>query len=199
MSDKLEMNTRNNRRDNVSKLKRPFHNMKLVFYVLCVCGLIYQVITLVVQYSKYKTVINVKFETIKYNRMPAITICYPQCLSMNKTSLKYPTMRPLFDKYKNLLKNASKDDYYDETYQNELNLIYYNFTSFVKIQNLNVAEYYDLMFDYEIPPNSSLFLNNKTSKAIKIILFGLRRYEDGSIEEFNISDTKPIESRYASQ
>ena len=166
--------------------------MKLLFYLLCVCALIYQLVILVVQYSQYKTVINVQFETIKYNRLPAITMCYPSYLSMNKTSLKYAVMRPAFDEYKNLLKNASKDDYYNGTIQEELESIYYNFISFILNQNLTIAQFYDLMFDYEFSPGSSLFLHNSTSKAIRVSIYGLRRYEDGSIDEFSITDTKPI-------
>ena len=199
MPEELEMKPTEKSKEKASNCRKSIQYMKLLFYLLCVCALIYQLVTLVVQYSEYKTVINVKFETIKYNRLPAITVCYPRYLSMNKTALKYPEMRPAFDKYKDILKNVSKDDYYDPTIQSELSSIYDNFRSFVDNQNLTVAQHYELMFDYRFPAGSSLFLNNVTSRAMKVTMFGLRRYEDGSIDEFNTSDTNPIQSRLSNR
>lgn len=175
---------------------QPMKAIKLTFYVLCIFGLIYQVTTLAIQYLQYKTVVNIQFESIKYNRMPAITICYPEHISMNKTVAKYPELRPLFDEYKNLLTNVSKDDYYNEEFQNTLNSIYENFTETVESQDLTVSEYYELMFDYEFDRNTSLFLNEKISRPIDVEMYGLRRIEDGLIDEFNITDIKPIRSRF---
>lgn len=194
MTEQLEISI-NNRKKNTSKLKL-MKCLRLLFYVLCVRALSYQLVTLVVQYMQYKTVVNIDIETVKYHGLPSITICYPYYLSMKKAAEKYPIVRPTFDKYKDLLKNVSNDDYYNRTFQEELNSIYYKIKSNL---DLNVAKDYDLMFDNKFESGSSLFLGNYTHYGIELTTNGLRRYENGTVEDFSIKDTDPIQSKISSK
>lgn len=182
--------------------KKIIKKLKLIFYVLCVCALIYQVTTLSIQYLQYKTVVRVMFEKIKYNRLPAVTICYPKYLSMAKVAQKYPQLAPDLEEYKNILANASQDDYYSGTLQRKLNWNVYRekFENFISKQNLSIAEYYDLMFDYKLPSrltfSGSALFPRLVYNAIEVTFYGIRRYPNGSIARFDVSDTNPIQTKF---
>ena len=92
--------------------------------VLCVSGLVFQTTELFFQYLKRQTVVNIRVEKNKYTSIPAITICYPGIVSMEKTTEKYPQLKPLFDEYKNSMKNVSENDYKNETFVQKWNKLY---------------------------------------------------------------------------
>ena len=167
--------------------------VKSIICVLCVIGLIYQVTILVMQYLEYKTVVNMRFETIKYNRLPSITVCYPRFVSMNKTIEKFPHLRPMFEEYKNALSNVSESDYQSKTLRQYLNNIYEErFEKYIYGQNLTISQLYDLSIDFNFPTNSSNFVSKKSESPIEAVIGGLRRYDDGHTERFRVSDTQPI-------
>lgn len=178
---------------------RVVRSIKTIIGVLCVFGLIYQVTTLILQYLEYKTVVNVSFETIKYNRLPAITICYPRFVAMNKTAERFPHLKAVFKEYKNALRNVSDSDYQNKTFRNYLNNIYEEkFEQFIANQNLTISQLYDLSIDFSFPLNSSAFVAKRSDRPIEVPVevnvIGLRRYDDGEIELFSFADTQPIES-----
>ena len=80
MTEQLEIQTlrsEENERKPSLKLIKLIKCSKLLFYVLCLCVLSYQLVTLVMDYLQFETVVNVKYETTKFDALPGITICYP--------------------------------------------------------------------------------------------------------------------------
>ena len=164
---------------------------------LCIAGLFTQSAQLLFQYLKGQTVVYINIETIKYNRIPAITICYPQYLSMERTAQKYPHLKPLFDDYKRVLKTVSDTDFKNETLRQYMNgLFRQNFSSFVDEQELSVSELHDLSIPFVFPINSSLFVTKykRSLQPIEIKVEGMRLYPNGSVSDETIVDTQPIES-----
>ena len=47
--------------------------------------------------------------------MPAITICYPEFISMQKYAKVFPEVEPVYRKYQNIINNVSEEDYNNET------------------------------------------------------------------------------------
>ena len=58
------------------------NQQKIVLF--CSVGFILQMYMLIWQYIQFKTVVNVDYESSKYQSLPAVTICLPKLLSMKK-------------------------------------------------------------------------------------------------------------------
>ena len=87
MINDIEMNEK---RAKSIKLKRGLSRLtsrsrriiRYLIIIFCVFGLVFQTTKLFLQYSSGQTVVNIKIEKNKYNRIQAITICYPIMVSM---------------------------------------------------------------------------------------------------------------------
>ena len=165
--------------------------------ILCVFGFFFQTTLLFIQYFKGQTVVNIRVERDKYNSIPAITICYPAMVSMERTAQKYPQMKPLFDEYKVMLKHMSEDDYKNKTLGQHLNSIYENFSMFT-YDHANINELFDLSIPFNLPriENPSNYSNPEI--PITISVWGMRLYSNGSVQQIGLMDTTPVESiRYS--
>src|SRR5882724_6000840 len=71
--------------------------IRFIIIFIGVFGLIYQTSQLVSQYMKRQTVVNIKLEeNIKYNKIPSITICFPQMISMESMAQKYKDLKLIY-------------------------------------------------------------------------------------------------------
>ena len=169
--------------------------VKYVILILCVSGLIFQATQLTIQYLARRTIVQIDFETIWYNRLPAITICYPNLIAMNKTVEKFPQLNTSYNEYKNILKQVSERDFRDYKVQKRLNDLYEaKFYNFTKQMNLSFEEWSEISIPYEYPGNSSRFAPEISGGAIEVMISGLRRFENGSIHKATVKDKKPIQS-----
>ena len=55
---------------------------KLLSIIICSVCLLYQCNQLLLQYSSGKTVVNIEIKRQSYESLPAITLCYPQIVSI---------------------------------------------------------------------------------------------------------------------
>ena len=170
------------------RTRRTRRIIRYLIIVLCVWAFIINTALLFIQYSKRQTVVNIKIETIKYNRIPAITICYPAMVSMERTVQKYPELRPLFDEYKNKMKDISENDYKNKTVVEKLNNLYrQKFTSFA-IEKSNVKDFYDLSIPFSINCGGINDQDHERISPIDITVKGMRLYSNESVEKFEITD-----------
>ena len=111
----------------------------------CVTGLATQATQLIYQYIDGQTVVNIKIEQIKYNKIPSITICYPRSLSMERMAEKYDKLKPIYEEYKNIMKNVNNSDYRDKNLTEKLRDIYWeNFTKPIESLEIPINELFDL-------------------------------------------------------
>ena len=161
--------------------------------VLCVFGLSFQTTKLFIQYSKGQTVVNIKIGTINYNSIPAITICYPAMVSMERTAQKYLQMKPIFDECKAILKNMTEDDYKNVSLRQHLESIYKNFSMFTYYQ-ANIRELFDLSIPFHLLRNENYSKKTDPEVPISINVWGMRLYSNGSVQHIKLSDTTPVQS-----
>ena len=129
-----------------------------------------------------------------YNRLPAITICYPKYLAMNRVIEKYSHLRPVFEEYKNSLENVSNDQFYNKTFVKYLNDIYEEkFEKYIKNQSLSIDQLFQMSIPFEFARNSSFFASNTSEKSIDVKVYGLRLFNDNTISFDILKDIKPIE------
>ena len=179
---------------NVKSLKRRMSEMsskqrlkvalRLLIIFVCVFGLVFQTSQLVYQYTRGQTVVNINFETIKYNRIPAITLCYPQFLSFERVRQKVPGFESRLNETKEQLKNVTESK---DRVQGLSDFV----TDFVENLEFSVKELFELSIPFELTTNSS---SNSSSKPIEIKVKGIRLNKNGSLNEFEIEDREPIES-----
>ena len=155
-------------------LKVFFMKMKLriIFRVLstilCITGLLYQSCQLLSQYMSGKSVVNIEVKREMYSHLPAITICYPEMVSMESGANYSDLYLHYYEKYKELIeitkRNSTIYDIY--SYKENINKIYYqfinnfllrmNYDEYMKIVINNVS----LPFKYE--RTRSIFTMNGT-------------------------------------
>ena len=162
--------------------------------VLCVFGFFFQTTLLFIQYSKRQTVVNIKVEQNKYTSIPAITICYPAMVSMERTAQKYPPMKPLFDGYKDILKNMSKEDDKNNTFVYHLNKIYHKNFSMITHYQENISEIFDLTIPFYLPRLKNYNKNADPEIPIIAKVIGMRHFSNGSVQTQEFHDMTPIES-----
>ena len=115
-----------------------------------------------------------------YSPLPAITICYPYFLSMERVIQKYPHLKPKFNDYKQTLNNMNESQYDNEDINNYLNDIYSNeFNKFIYEQNLTVRQLSEL----GIP-------NPIETGALDIYINGMKLYPDKTVKFVKLTMAK---------
>lgn len=174
--------------------------------MICIFGLSFHASKLVTQYVWGQTVVNVKVEKIKYNKIPAITICYPRFLSMKKLSEYIPDIRQDFIEYKSIIETVNDSDYQNKTLKQKISDIYWE-----RFMNTNIpfeVPVHDLFDNFTLPfrfPKRSLYQFEKskdyfgvyddfeTEYAIEIEAKGtIKSGKNKSIAR--LRDTNPVES-----
>ena len=111
--------------------------------ITCAVGLIVQIILLVIQFAQYKTVVNVDLESGQYRTLPALTVCLPIYISVNKVADKYSNVSEIIEahqQYKNVLATISRLNNH-APFRDKLNKLYQDkFVSFVESKDLSVDE-----------------------------------------------------------
>lgn len=139
--------------------------IKYLIVLLCVSGLAFQVTQLVLQYLSRRTIVHLEFETLWYNRLPAITICYPNMIAMNKTAERFAQLKPVYNQYKKRLAEANDYEFHDRKLRQKLDDIYENdFLGFIRRQNLSFAQLAELSipFTYKERVYTQPSLSSKT-------------------------------------
>ena len=91
---------------------------------------LYQVCLILNHYTHGKTVVNIEVKMLKEQPLPAITICIPALLSiqkLSKSSRKNGNFEKLFDTYKNLVEQTRDVTSWNDLYLN-INDIYTRIT-----------------------------------------------------------------------
>ncbi len=178
--------------------------LRVILFFICISGLTYQASRLVSQYIRGQTVVNIRVEKLRYSKIPAITICYPRFISMEKFVELFPESSQAFDEYQNLINSVNETDYDNKDLKKEMEDIYeHNFTRLNKHFDLPVYELFDelsLPFNFPKRPLSQF----KKSYFTGIYETGETEYSieiqaNGKVKDFNTSldymrDYTPIES-----
>jgi len=178
--------------------------LRIILFLICISGLTYQASRLVSQYIRGQTVVNIRVEKLRYSKIPAITICYPRFISMEKMVKLYPEVRPAYDEYQNIINSANETDYDNEDLKKKLEDIYKN--NFTRLNKHFDIPVYQLFDDMSIPFN---FTKRSLSQFKKSYFTGIYETEEteysveiqanGMVNDFNKSldymrDYTPIES-----
>ena len=106
--------------------------------ILCTTGLLYQSCQLLSQYMSGKSVVNIEVKREVDSNLPAITICYPQMISMELAANYSNLYRHYYKKYKELIElvdsNTTKYNMYKE------NMTKFH-SDFIRNFRLNIEEY----------------------------------------------------------
>ena len=157
--------------------------------LICSVGFVLQMYMLIWQYTQFKTVVNLDYESSKYQSIPAITICLPKLLSMkrvveyfqrdNSSSEQSDKVTKAYELYQTALVDFSSIENNNMTRKEFMNSIYKdNFESL--IPNLTIMQLYEM----SIPiPNDNYFL-----------VLGTKINQDGSTSHIEHEAHSPIES-----
>ena len=163
--------------------------MKLFFIILCVFPFVYQSMKLILQYIEGETVVNITLDIDKYSPLPAITVCYPYFLSMERVVQKYPELKPKFEDYLKTTENMTESENYTIIqYQDEL----YReiFVKFVRKQNLTTNQLSQLGLLIE----TDIVKKINENQPISIIIKGMRMYKNKTVAKWELYKTTSIES-----
>ena len=144
---------------------------------------------LIWQYVLFNTVVNVNYESSRYNSIPAFTICLPKLLSMkrvveyfqryNSSSEQSIRVTKAYKKYQAALSNYSSIENNNMTRNKFMNSIYKdNFESL--IPNLTIMQLYEM----------SIPISNQSSFNV----YGDKLNQDGSTRVIDHNAYSPIES-----
>ncbi|CAG2105062.1 unnamed protein product, partial [Medioppia subpectinata] len=170
-----------------------------MWVVICSAIMVYQVIDITVQYMSGQTLVNIKVAEVKYNKIPAITICYPRLLSMKRVAETFPDLYgKQYATYLDRMQSIADGDisYENSTVVSHLNDLYDSNVSGLIYKEHRLSDLFDLSIPFHYDKNSSIFNKNKlTEFAIDIRLKGVRMlYENRTLNLIEITDTDPIES-----
>ena len=144
-----DQNRRDRRNSRLELSPRCRRVIKYTFLLVCMSGLSFQLFQLITQYAERRTIVHLEFETLWYNRMPSITICYPNLIAMNKTVEMFPELRPIFKQYNNILKKVTENDFKKYAIRKRLNDIYEEkFIEFIEEKNLSFAQLSELSIPF---------------------------------------------------
>ena len=110
--------------------------IRSVCLMLCTVGFLYQTSRLLAIYMSGKSIVETRFERLRYSQLPAITICMPFFMDMNKFAYSYLKESPnkqhqeIYHNYKRIMNkwekrnwtNLDEQDYHYNSV--EMNYIY---------------------------------------------------------------------------
>ena len=183
MSEKVDEKSLKSRLNDVKNNKRVLFKIFILF--LCFIGLCFQLEELFAQFFDRQTVVNSKIEDNNVDAIPAITICYPFSLSMERVAQKYPDLRPKFEEYKNSLKNESEFDNKNTTNNNtDFNRLYTeDFVKYIEEQNLMATQLFELSIPF-LNSDEAFSKQNEQEYSVQITAIGVVRYPDKTIKNF---------------
>ena len=188
MSEDIEM-SENNSEPSFKSLKRRMNGLKnnkrilikIIFITLCILPFVYQSVKLIHQFLKRETVENISLDVDNYSTIPAITVCYPYFLLMERVVQKYPhLLKPEFDEYMNSFENMTQLENKTITEYQEI-LYHEHFVESIRKQNLTINQLFKLGLSIENEP-------------IKVFILGRRLYKNKTVIQWESIDSKPIES-----
>ena len=97
---------------------------KLVSFLLCLSGLLYQWSQLFSQYLSGKTVVNVEVKREVYENLPAFTFCFPHILSLEAIAEFDDESKRNYEEYSKIIKEIKANYTLYEHYKMKMNLIY---------------------------------------------------------------------------
>ena len=165
--------TKNRRMNGLSNNKRLL--IKIIFITLCILPFLYLSVKLILQYFKRETVVKISLEVDHYNPLLAITLCFPQSISIENAIEKYPELKHKFEDYMKTFKNMTESNH--ENYENSedfIGLYSGDFDYFINEQNLTAKQ----LSDRYISSRSQV-------PYIKIEISGTRRFPNNTIKNFN--------------
>ena len=164
MSNKLsksKMKRFDDRRDRFKKLFR------ISYWILCSVGFLYQTSQLFSVFFGGKTISDNRIERLRFSELPAITLCMPWFMSIEKFGKKFPHYNST-NRFWELLKNATainEKDVDHTPFEFVYREIHYNFTN-EQVQFANVFE--DLSIDDLNIILMEIFVINEQGKAVTI-------------------------------
>ena len=169
-----------------TKLKILFN---ILFIIFCSSGLILQTLELFDEFRSGRTVVNIEYDSSKYVKIPAITVCYPWGVSLEGLAHKFPEFKPHFFNYTNILKNMTEEDLINDILTENLFSVY---TGIVNAFNYNTNPDINQVFDVSIPYNVTKM--NKTSISVIVEGTEMQMNKDKNFESILLTDEEPIES-----
>jgi hypothetical protein len=83
--------------------------VKLLLHLLCICGLIYQTMLLLSQYLSGNTIVSLDIYRVYTDVAPAITLCFPSGISLNKLSTIDNNSMQLYKEYLDRISRRDPD------------------------------------------------------------------------------------------
>lgn len=173
--------------------------LQIVTIIFCVCGLLVYTSMLCDQYFKGRTVVSIRFETLKVNhKIPAFTVCYPELVSMQKTTEYYPNpkLRKVFQNYLRLVSTADENQYRNENFTEKLNKLYYEkFNNMIKEdESITIRDLFELSMPFEAIQLDPIYPDNVGKPLIEVKILGNHHFKNGTSELRDIEDLHPIET-----
>ena len=101
---------------------------KLVSFLLCLSGLLYQWSQLFSQYLSGKTVVNMEVKREVYDNLPAFTFCFPYILSLEAIAKLDDESKRNYEEYSKIIKEIQANITYMDTlyehYKSQIESIY---------------------------------------------------------------------------
>ena len=180
--------------------------------ILCTTGLLYQSCQLLSQYMSGKSVVNIEVKREVLSNLPAITICYPEMVSMESAANYSDLYRHYYEKYKEVIKLVKWNRTLYDIHKENMTKIHFDFINnfafhiqqYMKIVINNVS----LPFKYKrtrfvVTKNGSLLYKKFEIPIIGVKLTGYMNDEDGNysvlqrIESYNNTfeyNDEPVET-----
>ena len=133
---------------------------RLFSTTFCAFGLLYQCYQLLSQYLSGKSVVNVEVKRELYPSLPAITLCYPEMVSMELAANYSDLYRHYYERYKDIIyiidENKTRYDMFEENITNLYN-------AFIKQLQPNMIKtvFNNLSLPYLYGFNDDSFINNE--------------------------------------
>ena len=153
--------------------------IKFIFNLFCICGLFYQTYEIYSDFIRGKTITKLKFEKLSEESLPAITICLPNSISMEKAALYdnhtmqlYRQFNSTYAEYDKATSTTNKTNL-----GNDLLLGFYIMDNYLLEHGISAGE---LISKYTIDWSDFAWHKN-------IVLFGVGQQINGTTEELPYS------------
>ena len=163
---------------------------KAIYSLLCSSGLIYQLYLLIFQYMSGKTVVNLKLKRIEQVHLPAITICFPRGISLEKAARFREDLSQVFKNYTDAIRVISdklRPLNNSERFELEANItqMYYKI---INDRNFKSLPVYELFNQYSVS-----FIDEQKTALIKLYVNGIIENSTEHVQ-FDFNKIDPIES-----